>query len=125
MTQKYGYRANEAEGARTGKACLVCDEPRPVYSWTDYHGEGYCIRCGTPYQLKGGELKEGEDYPRCNVREEWIPVLRKYYAETGCSNGGGQFMITDDYSNLLKARVKFNVWCDAHSEELPPLREIN
>jgi len=90
MPQKYGDLANAEKFEQ--KACLVCDDPRPVYSWTDYSGEGYCTKCGTSYQLKWGELKAGETYPRCNVIPEWVPVLRQYWKETGKLNGCWTYM---------------------------------
>jgi hypothetical protein len=117
MAQDYGYLANAEKFER--KPCLVCDDPRPVYSWTDYHGEGYCTKCGTSYQLKGGELADGEAYPRVNVRAEWVPILRRYFAETGKLNGCGTYMSMGDYPEQLEGLRAFSEWADAHKDILP------
>ena len=117
MPQKYGDLANAEKFEQ--KACLVCDDPRPVYSWTDYSGEGYCTKCGTSYQLKWGELKAGETYPRCNVIPEWVPVLRQYWKETGKLNGCGTYMSMGEYREQHEGLKAFNEWADAHKDILP------
>lgn len=109
MSQKYGYQAN---GVAPHKPCLVCDDPQPHYSWTDVHGEGYCTRCGTPYQLKAGLLGAGDTYPRCNILPEFIEELREYWSETNEPNGLGTFMVAEDYRDQIAARRKFNAWAD-------------
>jgi len=121
MAQKYGDRANETEGAAAATACLICDDPRPSYSWTDYSGEGYCTRCGTVYQLQWGELREGETYPRINIRAEAIPMFRRYWQETGAMNGTGTFMSLADYPEKHAGRKVFSTWWAAHKEEYPEL----
>lgn len=122
MTQKYGYRANESEGARRGVPCLICDDSKPTYSWTDSNGEGYCCKCGTPYQLMNGHLEEGESYPRINVKASWIPTLRKYWKATGMLNGGGRHCLSRDYPEQKVGREALNNWCAAHPEALPKPR---
>ena len=122
MSQEYGLMANGA-GHDRQRPCLVCDKAEPVFSWTDYSGEGYCLQCGTPYQLKWGELKDGETYPRCNIQAKWIPVLRRYWAETRHSNGAGTFLIGRDYPDQLEGRRLFNEWMEAHEAEYPELKE--
>jgi hypothetical protein len=118
MPQKWGHLANAETFER--RACLICDAPDPTYSWTDYSGEGYCTCCGTPYQLKWGELKEGESYPRLNVDARAIPMLRRYWTETGAGNGLGSFFLGfDTYPDQLEGRRGFNAWFDAHKEEYP------
>lgn len=116
MTQKYGDLANEA--VKAPSPCLVCDDPAPRYSWTDYSGEGYCVKCGTSYQLKWGELKEGESYPRCNVKPQWIPLLRKYWGETGKLNGCGNYWLMHDYPEQLAGMKTFDEWCEDHKDEI-------
>lgn len=121
MAQKYGGMANTEEFDRT-RACLVCDDPRPRFSWTDYSGEGYCLSCGTPYQLKWGTLEDGQTYPRINIDAEWVPILRRFWDETHAPNGAGTFMGFDDYPDQLDGRRRFNAWCRAHEDELPKKR---
>lgn len=116
MAQKYGDMANAEQFEQ--KPCLVCDDPAPTYSWTDYSGEGYCVKCGTPYQLKWGK-PEGRTYPYCDIRAEWIPLMRRFWQETGSPNGAGMFMSGHDYPDQMEGRKKFNKWCKAHESELP------
>ncbi len=118
MAQKYGSLANAEEFDRE-RACLVCDEPRPVFSWTDFSGEGYCVRCGTPYQLKWGTLKDGEAYPRINIAAEWIPIFRRFWSETNSTNGAGTFIDGSTYQDQMRGRRVFNDWLRAHESELP------
>ncbi len=118
MSQKYGGMANQEDFDRSAP-CVVCDDPAPRFSWTDYHGEGYCLKCGTPYQLKAGELKEGETYPRVNVVAVWLPVLRQFWADEHMPNGFGSFMGFAEYPDQLEGRRAFNAWADLHPELLP------
>lgn len=121
MSQKYGYLANQEINREQGVSpCLVCDDKDPHYSWTDYSGEAYCTRCGTAYQLKWGDLKEGESYPRINIEAEWIPVLRDYYAETHQLNGSGTYL-SFCYPEQAKGNEQFNEWFDANKEKYPEL----
>jgi len=110
MPQKYGYLANAVEVET--KPCLVCDDPAPRFSWTDLNGEGYCLQCGTSYQLANGKLDEGESYPRCNVRPEWIPTLRRFWSETHGLNGCGTYMLPRDYPDQLAGRIALKEWCE-------------
>jgi hypothetical protein len=106
------------------KPCLVCDDPSPTYDWTDYHGEGYCLRCGTPYQLKRGELGNGETYPRCNILAEFIPVFRRFWAEKKVLNGQGLFLGTPDsrrYPGMAEGGLAFDIWFAEHADEYPTL----
>jgi len=123
MAQKYGFMANMEESARECHQCLVCDDPEPNYSWTDYSGEATCNRCGTSYQLKWGELQEGETYPRCNVRKEAVPMLRRYFAETGRRNGCGTVMFGSDYPEIVQGARDFNAWWKLHKDEYPELQQ--
>lgn len=119
MSQKYGDMANSA--GHSIKPCLVCDNAEPRFSWTDLNGEGYCTTCGTPYQLVNGKLKEGESYPRINVFEKFIPLLRDYYQHTGSTNGQGTFLIEDDYPDQLEGKRSFNAWVDSNHEKYKSL----
>lgn len=117
MAQKYGFMANAEPVAPT--PCLVCDDPTPSYSWTDYSGEAYCHQCGTPYQLKWGTLKDGETYPRINIGEAWIPWLRRFWEENHITNGAGTFIDGSEYRDQMQGRRQFNVWLKQHEAELP------
>lgn len=119
--QKYGLLANAEQSAVESPPCQICDTSRPTYSWTDYSGEATCTRCGTAYQIKWGELREGEAYPRINVKEKFIPVLRRYWAETGKQNGSGTFLGFDEYPEAYRGRVAFGAWWKEHKSEYPEL----
>ena len=120
--QKYGHLANQAEGALKDVACLICDDPNPTYSWTDYTGEGYCVRCGTSYQLKWGKLTEDESYPRPNIRKEAVRALRDYYKKTGRLNGCGTYLTFRDYPEQLEGRRFLNEWFQMNREKYPELK---
>lgn len=107
--QKYGYRAQGE--VREIKPCIVCDDPNPEFSWTDLHGEGYCIRCGTPYGLK-------ESGRPCHIAPKAIPVLREFWVEQETTNGLGQFLIAKDYPDQLAGRQRLYAWMDEHHPEL-------
>jgi hypothetical protein len=108
MAQKYGYKANDE--IQEIKPCLVCDDSEPRFSWTDKYGEGYCLKCGTPYQMVGGKIPEGETYPCCKIKKESLTLFRAYYQETKKPNGMGSFMIWRDYPDQLEGRKAFNEW---------------
>lgn len=80
----YDLMAN-AESAARAQTCGACGMSPVTYRWSDYSGEGMCVQCGTPYQLKwGGEEREKEGaYPYLNLREDALPLVREYYRETG------------------------------------------
>lgn len=80
----YDLQANRELAARK-QECVVCGAKPMAFQWSDYSGEAMCTLCGTPYQLKWGseEQKAEGHYPYLNLREEWVPVLRRYYQETG------------------------------------------
>jgi hypothetical protein len=117
--QEYGLMANAETSAVQSPACQVCDDPRPAYSWTDYSGEATCMKCGTSYQLKWGELEEGESYPRINVKKSAIPMLRRYFAETGKQNGCGTIMSGSQYPEIVRGRNDFSEWWQQHKDEYP------
>ena len=115
MPQKYVFLANAEPVA--ARACLVCDTPSPSYSWTDYSGEAYCTKCGSNYQLKWGELAEGETYPRPNFAAKWLPLLRRFWQETKSLNGCGTYMPPmNDYPRQLAGRYAFNEWAEQQPE---------
>jgi hypothetical protein len=108
MAQKYGAMANgAAPPIEDRKPCLVCDDPAPRFSWTDAHGEGYCLRCGTPYQLI---IDRQRGHQQINIRGDSIPILRQFWREIGKPNGLGQFMAWNEYPDQLAGRKAFMAW---------------
>lgn len=107
-------------------ACVVCDK-EPVWSWTDTHGIAQC-RCGTPYRLyhyegEGADSKLVEKPPTCCVMPEWIPLLRRYVADTGkIIPGGHSFPGGQELAQPSDERA-FSKWCDDHRSEIPKRKE--
>jgi len=99
MTAKYGIlqdydlMANHEPSAQ-GNVCVVCGADPVTYQWSDRSGEAMCTQCGTPYQLKwGSETQETEGaYPYLLLRDEWVPVVKRYYEETGAFAGLGTML---------------------------------
>lgn len=79
------------------------------------HGEGACIQCGTPYQLKGGALQEGESYPRINVNMDKLNDFRRYWQATKQKNGFGTYW--DLYHSSIKQRNAFLKWVQEHGDK--------
>lgn len=80
----YDLMANQEPAARKHTVCPVCDAIPVRYQWSDYSGEAMCIDCGTPFQLKWGNEKQRDEgnYPYLNLADDWVPIVRAYYAET-------------------------------------------
>lgn len=79
----YDLMANVEPAAR-GVKCACCDAEPMSFQWSDYHGEGMCVRCGCPYQLKAGskEMEAEGSYPYLNLNEAYVEPVRAYYEET-------------------------------------------
>lgn len=110
----YDLQANNEPSARD-QSCLVCATTPMSFQWSDLSGEAMCTACGTPYQLKwGGEEQKREGkYPYLNLREEWIPIVREYYQETGRFTCLGR-MIT----GALPGLADFNRWVTERHPEM-------
>lgn len=62
--------------------CAICDGRRFLH-WTDTHGVASCSRYGVPYQVYHYEDNKRVEKPiELCVREEWVPLLRRYWSET-------------------------------------------
>ncbi len=111
----YDLMANAEQSAQE-HTCVVCLESPTRFQWSDYSGEGMCQRCGTPYQLKWGssEQKTEGRYPYLSVKDEWVPVLRRYYEETGKWVCHGMML------NGHPTRGEFGQWVDDNKAEPTP-----
>lgn len=80
----YDLHANQSPGAKPESVCAVCDASPVTYQWSDYSGEAMCTRCGCAYQLQwGSDTQKAEGaYPYLSIKPEWVPVLRRHWAET-------------------------------------------
>lgn len=102
--------------------CVICDNSL-VFRWTDTHGVGQCCDCGVPYTIFHYENdKRVERPPECCTKAEWIPLLKRYRAETGkvipsgCSFPGSSQELAQPSD--IEA---FNEWCDQHKAEVEAL----
>lgn len=100
--------------------CPVCDKRDPAFAWTDTHGIAQCFQCGSPVKLYHYEDdKRVEKAPECVVRQEWIPILRRYRADTGrLIPGGHSFPGGQELARASDIRA-WNKWCEEHESELP------
>lgn len=117
----YDLMANE-EPSTQGQTCVVCGVHPVGYQWSDYSGEAMCRQCGAPYQLKWGtdeQRKEGK-YPYVNLKQKWIPVVRRYFDETHQFTCHG-IMIIRSRPGLRE----FNKWVDAHKTDQDVADAIN
>lgn len=106
--------------------CPVCDKVNPAFQWTDTHGIAQCYTCGTPTRIYHYEDDNRvEKPPVAVVRDEWIPLLRRYREDTGCIiPGGHSFTDNPQYERARSSDVRaFNQWCKAHKHELPARQE--
>lgn len=95
------------------KKCVVCDAEPLRFRWTDYAGEGECVECGCPYQIKWGseeETKEGA-YPYCNLKEDFIPIAREHWEETKRRVPFGMYLRALSKEEQA-ARTLFIAWID-------------
>lgn len=124
MTQKWGHLANTVEPS-AGFTCLICGLSPANWTWGDAHGEAMCRRCGTPYQLLQYEKDEnGENHrldvpPKLNIKEDWVPVLTRYWEETQAFTGLATIIIPRDYPECVEGKSKLYDWLDAHPEVQP------
>lgn len=93
-------------GVRVNTPCVVCDDPDPVFRFTDLHGEGSCSRCGTAHMLIGFNGRTERD---CSLAESSWPILRRYWAEVKRDNGSGTYF-GSDYHDRSGARSAFFKW---------------
>jgi len=79
----FDYDSHAQKHVKDVDICIVCGNKLQC-RWTDYNGEGVCLTCGTPYQLINGtdEQIKNNNYPYCNLRNEWIPIVKEYFEET-------------------------------------------
>jgi len=96
--------------------CEVCGQVDPPFVWADYSGEGMCVICGCPYQLKWGtdEQKAEGGYPYLNLKQEWADALSEYHEETGEYVCMGRVMPDRDRPN----REVFIEWVKENRPEL-------
>lgn len=109
LIHDYDLHAN-LEPAAQKQTCVVCGTSPMTFQWSDFSGEGMCTQCGCAYQLKWGSDKQKQvgNYPYCNIKDEWIPILKEYWNETkkfvthGRMMGGAQGV--DEFYNWVKIK---------------------
>lgn len=121
--QKYGFMASTE--VNNDFICEICGETNKGFNWSDYHGEGMCNICGTPYQIvQYDENNKRLDIPpKIKIKPEWIPVLSQYWNETKKYMGLGTIMIGRDYPECVEGRQFLNEWLDNHKDLIPKEKE--
>ena len=115
LIHDYDLHANHETSAQN-QTCIICGTSPMGFQWSDYSGEAMCRQCGCVYQLKWGndkQTKEGK-YPYCNVKDEYIPILKEYWEQTKKWVCHGMMM------NGHKTKEEFNKWMKANHPELLP-----
>jgi hypothetical protein len=89
---KEQVRQHYIDGIKGDCNCLVCDD-RLAILWTDYHGQGRCVTCGTTYQVLGSHLEDSYlqkiGLAKDQVAKQYcdcfyvVPLLREYWQATG------------------------------------------
>lgn len=103
--------------------CVVCDQ-KPMWAWTDTHGIAQCVHCGTPYRLyhyegEGDEQKRVDKPPQCMAIPAWIPLLRRYRADSKGRKIPGGFSFSEDYEVARPDDFEaFNAWCNANRADV-------
>ena len=93
--------------------CEICNDEL-VCEWSDVHGEGVCLNCGTPYQLlqyDDNNKRIVDAAPKINIKPEYIPLLKKYWSETGEHMGLGTYLLESKHLDRTRA---FHAWLDSH-----------
>lgn len=101
--------------------CPVCDREEFHFVWTDRHGVGACITCNSSFQIYhyGEDGKLMEKPPECLVREDWLPLLRRYWQEKK-KRIPNPHVFTRSYDQCTEEEhYAFRDWCKEHEAELP------
>ena len=90
-------------------SCCICGNDFAV-EWSDYHGEGVCIVCGTPYQLYHYDANDKRiigTLPMFALRSDFYHVLAEYWDEVGRNMGLGTYLGRSPYR---EQRQQFDEW---------------
>ncbi len=78
-------------------ACLICEEPKVGFRWTDTHGVAQCSKCGAPYRVYHYvDDKRVERQPELQIKPELVEAIKGYYKTTRRKIPGG-FSFSQDY----------------------------
>lgn len=108
------------------RKCDLCNGPLR-FQWSDTHGVGVCCRCGLPYTIfhyegEGDARQRVEKPPSVAIRDEWMPLTRRYWEEThrrvwpasydmgflrdrGCSYSGATRDDLEQFDNWLNTHI--------------------
>jgi len=110
----------------TTTKCIICNHSL-LCRWTDTHGIGACIICGTCYKLyhydeNGKRLNKPAEH---TYFEEWIPILKKYWNENHKLVDPGAFNFPGSSYEVAKQEdfIDWYNWLTAHKDELPKQEE--
>jgi len=109
----YDLRANDEIPKQS--ICQICGEELHC-RWTDYSGEGVCLTCGAPYQLKWGteEQKQDNKYPYLNINPKYIPIIKEYWEQTK------KFVFLGTSLTENTGIADFNAWMEENHADMIP-----
>lgn len=103
--------------------CAVCDTKHPGFRWTDTHGVGACLTCGTTYRIYryGEDGKRLAGPPAITLKPEWIDLHRRAFADLRHNVMPGAYnMPGSSYEVATRADADaVNAWFEAHKSEWP------
>ncbi len=87
--------------------CVICEDMLG-YEYTNLHNEVSCLLCGATYNLEEGK-------PVCNIKSEFIALLRKHWNEANEHSGigGDLFGPLDKYK---ENKERFDKWLNSENE---------
>lgn len=105
--------------------CAICEKPL-AFRWSDTHGIGACTTCGLPYRIYHYENDQRvEKPPSIAIDEAWLPLGRKYWAETHRRTFPAAFDFMRgrggrSYSGASEDECEeFHAWMEARRDEWP------
>ena len=104
--------------------CEICENDLAI-RWTDTHGIGACITCGTPYKIYHyDENNKRVDKSAENlILPEWISLMKQYWNENkrNCDPGAFNFP-GSNYEVATKEDFEiYNKWMEKHKNEWPEI----
>ena len=110
---KFDYDLDANKEIKKDNICIICNNELSC-RWADYSGEGVCLTCGTPYQLKWGseEQRKEAKYPYCNLNKKYINIIREYW------NDKKTFVFLGRSFNEHTGIKELNEWLEINHPEL-------
>ena len=105
--------------------CLICDGQLTV-RWTDVWGIAACWNCGAPYRMyfntaDGVKTPSSGATPELLIKQEWIPLVRRYRKETERLVEPGAYIFLGDRYEVADDDdfETWSTWMNEHKSEWP------